>query len=276
MEQPIDGKISDKEEVFQVSKTVYGPVKSWRFGQSLGIDPLFYTSTCSFNCIYCQLGHIQNITTEFKDYVSTAKVLEDYRVAVAGQEVDWVMFSGSGEPTLAKNLGDISGGIKQLSPPVPQAILTNGVHLGLPEVQRNLRGMDKVIIKLDAPSERVLRLVNRPAAGVSWANIMAAIHSFQQSYRGELEIQVMLMPINRNAVDELCQQLKKINPHRVQLNTPQRAYPLGWHRENRGNHCGIHDHKTAALKTLESAEMRAIEEVIVKQTGLSVLSIYGD
>ena len=166
----INRNINSKEEVFQVSKTVYGPVKSWRFGQSLGIDPLFYTSTCSFNCIYCQLGHIQNITTEFKDYVSTAKVLEDYRAVVAGQEVDWVMFSGSGEPTLAKNLGDISGGIKQLSSSVPQAILTNGVHLGLPEVQRNLRGMDKVIIKLDAPSERLLRLVNRPAAGVSWEN----------------------------------------------------------------------------------------------------------
>ncbi|MEK6624776.1 MAG: radical SAM protein, partial [Bdellovibrionota bacterium] len=36
------------------TQTVYGPVKSWRFGQSLGIDPIFHVSTCSFNCIYCQ------------------------------------------------------------------------------------------------------------------------------------------------------------------------------------------------------------------------------
>ena len=58
-------------EIFDNKSTVYGPVKSWRFGMSLGIDPIFVTSTCSFNCIYCQLGNIQDITTNFKEYVTT-------------------------------------------------------------------------------------------------------------------------------------------------------------------------------------------------------------
>ena len=95
----------DKEKIFQLSRTVYGPVLSWRFGQSLGIDPLFHTSTCSFNCIYCQLGQIQKITGRIKVYVDTAKVLADYREVANGRQIDIIMYSGSGEPTLAENLG---------------------------------------------------------------------------------------------------------------------------------------------------------------------------
>lgn len=36
--------------------TVYGPVPSWRFGRSLGIDVIAPPTKCTFNCIYCQLG----------------------------------------------------------------------------------------------------------------------------------------------------------------------------------------------------------------------------
>ena len=38
--------------------TIYGPVDSWRFGKSLGVDLIVQTSICSYNCVYCQLGSI--------------------------------------------------------------------------------------------------------------------------------------------------------------------------------------------------------------------------
>ena len=265
----------NKEQTFQLSKTVYGPVNSWRFGQSLGIDPLFHTSTCSFNCIYCQLGHIQNITTQIKDYVATEKVLQDYREIREGlpleQPIDIIMYSGSGEPTLARNLGDIARGIKSHDPHIPQAVLTNAVHLGLAQVQESLQSIDKVILKLDAPQEKIFQAINRPAPGVTLTKVLNGIQSFKRNYSGEIEVQIMLMPINQNTISDWCDYLKKINPQKIQINSPKRAYPLQWHRENRGNHHGIHDHETRVLKVLPKEEKAKIAKIIYKQTGIETL-----
>lgn len=86
--------------------SVYGPVDSWRFGKSIGIDLLMDPSTCSFNCTYCQLGFIQRITRDRKIYVPTKKVIEDFENS-NWQNCDVVTFSGSGEPTLALNIGEV-------------------------------------------------------------------------------------------------------------------------------------------------------------------------
>ena len=222
----------DKEKSFQLSKTVYGPVQSWRFGLSLGIDPLFHTSTCSFNCCYCQLGHIQNITTEIKVFVPTQKVLEDYKTVTTenehkGQNIDIIMFSGSGEPCLAANLGEISLGLRQLSPSVPQAVLTNAVHLSVPLVQKNLQGMDKVVVKVDAFDEEMLHPLNRPAEGVTLKSILEGVHSFKKGFGGEIETQTMIMSRSKKHIDSMCRVLAEINPQTVQLNTPPKGLPPG-------------------------------------------------
>lgn len=84
--------------------SVYGPVPSWRAGKSLGIDLILHTSTCSFNCIYCQLGAIQNVTNIRRLFVSTKQVIDDFFNS-NWQSADIITYSGSGEPTLATNLG---------------------------------------------------------------------------------------------------------------------------------------------------------------------------
>ena len=262
----------DKEETFQLSKTVYGPIDSWRFGKSLGVDPLFLTSTCSFNCIYCQLGFIQNITNQIKIYVPTSRVIADYQRIAKEKKFDIIMYSGSGEPTLAENLGEIAAQIKAISPDTPQAILTNGVHLGEKVVQNNLQLMDKVIVKLDANSEKTLQLINRPTAGVTMASILAGIESFKRNYKGNIEVQTMLMGVNQKNIDQLCKYLKKISPKKVQLNIPSRAYPMKWYRENRGNHLDIHDHETRTLKCASVQTVTKIKDSIYKQTKIPVLT----
>ena len=57
--------------------TVYGPVASWRFGWSLGVDLILSTSVCSLNCVYCQLGPIQERTNERREFLPTERVLAD-------------------------------------------------------------------------------------------------------------------------------------------------------------------------------------------------------
>ena len=92
--------------------SVYGPVSSWRFGRSLGIDPIGPSSTCSFNCVYCQLGEIQNHTALRQVLISTEQILEDLE-KFAPWDVDVVTLSGSGEPTLALNLREILAAVKE-------------------------------------------------------------------------------------------------------------------------------------------------------------------
>jgi wyosine [tRNA(Phe)-imidazoG37] synthetase (radical SAM superfamily) len=259
----------------QNQKAVYGPVRSWRFGQSLGIDPIFEVSTCSFNCIYCQLGNIQHVTAERKVYVSTQKVIEDFKeVLASGAHFDVITFSGSGEPTLATNLGEIGHELKKLSPQTPLLVLTNSTNLRLPEVQADLQVMDRVIVKLDAPDNKTLQQMNRPSAGVSLEKIMEGILAFKKIYKGELDVQMMFMPLNIGQIENLAELLKQIQPDVVQLNTPLRPYPIGWNRDSRGNHNPNPNYQTRTLRVITKEEAKHIEDTLRAETGLNVLSVY--
>src|SRR5688572_4532892 len=130
------------------TSTVYGHVRSWRVGQSLGVDMLFTSSICSFRCVYCQLGKIEIPTTERKVYVATEKVLADLE-ASAWEQADVITFSGSGEPTLAANLGETICAIKARTGK-PVMVLTNATMLNDPGVRADLMAADKVFCKLDA------------------------------------------------------------------------------------------------------------------------------
>ncbi|MBT4791090.1 MAG: radical SAM protein [Halobacteriovoraceae bacterium] len=249
--------------------TVYGPVKSWRFGMSLGIDPIFEVSTCSFNCVYCQLGQIQDITNTRKEFVSTEQVITDYKAILQAHDViDVITFSGSGEPTLATNLGEISDEIRKISPDTPQFILTNATLLGDPTVIKDLLKLDKVTVKLDATNEELFQKINRPAMGVSFKQTWEWMVKFRSIYTGEFEVQMMLMPMNKIELGELSHRLKILRPDLVQINTPKRPYPLSWHRENRGNHENIFDYKVSELKTMPKDEAQNIVTQLEANTGL--------
>jgi wyosine [tRNA(Phe)-imidazoG37] synthetase (radical SAM superfamily) len=254
-------------------KTVYGPVHSWRFGSSLGLDPIFEISTCSFNCIYCQLGNIQKITTERKIYVPTEKVIADFKEFL-DKPFEVITFSGSGEPTLALNLKEIAEQIKILKPQIPLLCLTNSTLLHLPEVQENLQIMDRVIVKLDAGDNKTLQQMNRPADGVSLESIIAGIKAFKAVYKGKLDVQMMFMPVNLNQLEDLAILLKEIQPDTVQLNTPLRPYPIEWNRDSRGNHTENRTYTTRTLKVVSKKEAETIQNTLRERTNLNILSVY--
>ena len=57
---------------------VFGPVPSRRLGRSLGVD-LVPFKTCTYDCIYCQLGRTTNKTLERREWVPTSEVVEQVK-----------------------------------------------------------------------------------------------------------------------------------------------------------------------------------------------------
>lgn len=252
--------------------TVYGPVDSWRFGRSLGIDLIRDISTCSFNCIYCQLGNIQDKTMERRYFVSTAEVLADLEQS-PWQEADIITLSGSGEPTLALNCGEVIHALKGLTGK-PVMVLTNGTLLHLPEVRRELLEADLIAVKLDAATDAGLQQMNRPVPGVTLDKIIEGAVALRQGYTGKLAIQTMFMPANLKEAEALAEVIRRIQPDEVQLNTPKRPYPLVWNVDSRGNHTGITEYPTAQLKTVSVEDADALEALLAQKTGVPILSIY--
>ncbi len=215
--------------------SVYGPVKSWRYSRSLGVDPIGARSTCSFNCVYCQLGEIELKTSDRQVFVPTSKILQDLQ-AFAPWDVDVITLSGSGEPTLALNLAEIISSIKQLTHK-PVAVLTNATLLNNLEVRQALCLADKVSVKLDAISQQQLKLIDRPVEGINWEYIWSGLKKFRVEYTGELGIQTMILtPWNRETKTEYIRLMRSLLPDEIQLNTPTRPKPLKHQLEARGNH----------------------------------------
>jgi wyosine [tRNA(Phe)-imidazoG37] synthetase (radical SAM superfamily) len=205
-------------------KTVYGPVPSWRLGKSLGIDPVC-EKTCSFDCVYCQLGGTENKKIERKKFVEEKKVEEELQQALQKIKPDVVTFSGMGEPTLALNLAEILDTVKKKAVQ-PVAVLTNSSLLSLEGVRKDLQGFDLVCAKLDACNSRLFEEINRPAKGIAFEQTLAGIKKFRKEFSGKLALQMMFVAQNKEKAREMASLAMEIKPDMVQINTPLRKCPV--------------------------------------------------
>jgi len=200
---------------------IYGPVPSWRLGRSLGVDLLSPKGkACSFNCVYCQLGETIYTTMERGEFVLLARLAEELE-EVKGIAADYVTFSGTGEPTLASNLGQAIELARSIFH-FPVAVLTNSSLMFRKDVRRDLSEADVVVAKLDAHNEELFQRVNRPVAGLLFDDIVEGIRLFRKEFKGKLCLQIMFMESNKAFVKEIAQVASSLLPDEVQLNTPLR------------------------------------------------------
>jgi wyosine [tRNA(Phe)-imidazoG37] synthetase (radical SAM superfamily) len=252
------------------NKCVYGPVDSWRLGRSLGIDVLCIDSICSFACVYCQLGKINRITSEQGVFVETSKILEDLR-ASDWQIADVITFSGSGEPTLAANLGEAIAAIRELTGK-PIAVLTNSTLLWQDDVRREISLADRIFCKLDAWSDDSLRRIDRPAPGITLETIIEGIKRLRSEFRGFLAIQTMLLgQPSESELRSLSAILREIGPDEVELNLPLRPIPEEWHLESRGNNTEAGE-GAKKLRSVTKETAGEIGKEIARMTGLRVIT----
>ncbi|MDY0060487.1 MAG: radical SAM protein [Myxococcota bacterium] len=203
---------------------LYGPVPSRRLGHSLGIDLIPY-KTCSYDCLYCQLGRTTERTCARRETVPPAELLAELRQKLAqGPPPDYLGLAGAGEPTLYSRLGELIVGIKRLTD-IPVAVLTNGSLLWQPAVRQSLQEADLVLPSLDAGDEETFQRVNRPDAEVTFSRLIDGLVTFRQEFRGPVWLEVFLLPgINDSpaSLDRIAAHARRIAPTRVQLNTVAR------------------------------------------------------
>ena len=221
-------------------KYLYGPVHSWRFGKSLGVDPIYKTSICSFNCVYCQLGFIQKIQIKRENFISS-KSFEQEVYSSNFDNLKVITFSGNGEPTLAKNIKDLLGIVKKKYQEIPTHLLTNSTLLNHKETIHDILDFDEICCKLDAIDSKEMAKINRPDKNINTDQILKGILSLRDKYCRVLSIQIMLLKNSNIDLEKWLSILKKIQPDKIYLNLPKRPYPKKWRLEYRGDHIKASD-----------------------------------
>lgn len=207
-----------------MNKYTFGPVPSRRLGFSLGVD-IIPRKYCTFDCIYCQVGRTTNQQIQRKSFFNPHEIANEIIEKTKRlPRVDYITFSGSGEPTLNSDIGWIIGEIKRrLDKPV--SVITNASLLHDGEVRKDLERADIVLPSLDSASEDIFRYIDRPHSLIEINTIIEGMKRFRNIYKGRIWLEIMLIKDVNDDAEEL-ERLKKISEYlevdKIQLNTVTR------------------------------------------------------
>ncbi|MDK2831568.1 MAG: hypothetical protein PWQ75_1320 [Methanolobus sp.] len=218
-------------------RIIYGPILSRRLGRSLGVDVIKTLETkknCNFDCVYCQLGHVPlkiTRTDNVKGVVSPEEVVEGLRTYHKNiEDLDYITFSGTCEPTLNSGLGEMIKGIKEISPH-PVCVITNSSLVDKENIRRNLSEADLVVATLVSGYEETFNAINRPAEDITLENIINGLKKIRRmDKRPILSIEVMMVdsnidfPVNHTEreIEKLKEVLIEINPDEIEILTVSR------------------------------------------------------
>lgn len=214
-------------------RTLFGPVLSRRLGVSLGVD-LVPHKTCTLDCVYCECGATTHLTLRRKEYVSVDRVKAELRKYLSHNEkIDYITFSGSGEPTLNDGIGEIIQFLKSDYPGYKVAVLTNSTLFDRLAVREQVKNADVVMASLDAGTDQCFRQVNRPHPQLDLQGVIDGISAFGKTFDGRLLLEYFAVG-NVNDSDEDLQQLKeifqRIDSKGIVVNTLDRPGTKGWVR----------------------------------------------
>ncbi len=239
---------------------IYGPINSRRLGRSLGVNLLpTDRKLCSFDCVYCQYGPTRSRTLSpaRESLPAVEEVLRAVEKALkAHPDIDYLTFSGNGEPTLHPDFPAIASAVRRLRdeirPAAHLATFSNATTVHLPRIQEALTIFDVPIMKLDAGDPETLATVNRPAPGVKLARIIAGLRDVPNLVIQSVLVAGRVTNVKGPAFEAWVSALSEIGPTRVQIYSTDR--PVA----------------EAGVETVPPATLRRIAEEVSTRTGLHV------
>jgi wyosine [tRNA(Phe)-imidazoG37] synthetase (radical SAM superfamily) len=212
-------------------KHIFGPVPSRRLGVSLGID-LVPHKVCTLNCIYCEVGYTTNLILERKEYVKIDNVINELDLKLrSSPKLDYITFSGAGEPTLNNRLGDIIHYIKKNYSQYKIAVLTNGTLFSESSVRNECLEADLIIPSLDAITNKKFKQINRPHHSLDNKTIIDGLIELRKQFKKDIWLEIFLVPGLNDTDSEISllkENILKINPDKVQLNSLDRPGVEEW------------------------------------------------
>ena len=210
-------------------KHVFGPVPSRRLGISLGVD-LVVSKSCNLNCIFCECGATKKIQLERQRFKDMNEILEEISTVLTDIQPDYITFSGSGEPTLSLDLGNISKAIKEdLKYQGKICLITNSLLLADENLMKELEYIDLIVPTLNTLTQDIFEKIVRPDYRTSVEEIRKGFINLNKSnYKGKIWIEIFILEnINdsdKNFVD-IANFLKSenIKYDKIQLNTIDRV-----------------------------------------------------
>jgi len=204
---------------------LFGPVFSRRLGISLGLD-IVKAGHCSFDCVYCEAGKTDIKTLDPSGSANAKEVIDNLNNYFAHHKgkIDYLTFSGTGEPTLNPYIGDIIKKIKKKFK-IPLCLLTNSSMLSDHDLVSAIAPCDLIMPSLDAISDAVFHRINRPIPGVYTELILIGLKKLITIAKGRVIIEIMLVKginDNDNELSRLSDTINKLQPHGVVLNTVYR------------------------------------------------------
>ncbi|MBO5689882.1 MAG: radical SAM protein [Lentisphaeria bacterium] len=214
-----------------MSRYVFGPIASRRLGRSLGVD-LVRAKTCSLDCVYCEAGATTRHTLERTEAVPVDDVIAELRSLLStAPELDYVTFSGAGEPTLNSRIGDVIAFLKKEFPQYRTCLLTNACGFFDPALRQELTGLDVVIPSLDASNEEEFQKINRPAPGLTFPMLMEGLQAFCQESSARILLELFIVPgVNDSpeSVERFAGLIRTLRLDRIQLNMLDRPGVASW------------------------------------------------
>jgi wyosine [tRNA(Phe)-imidazoG37] synthetase (radical SAM superfamily) len=199
---------------------IFGPVPSRRLGQSLGID-LIPPKTCTYDCLYCQVGRTTCLTAEPGLFVPTGEVIEELKDVIEKTHPDTITLAGSGEPTLHSEIDQVISLVKDVTD-TRVALLTNGSLLWRKEVRDRVLGADLIMPTLTTVFEKTFRKIHRPHRGLELPSIIEGLKELRKEYGGVVLLEIVLLSgINDNMkeLEGMKDVIEDISPDKIQLNT---------------------------------------------------------
>jgi wyosine [tRNA(Phe)-imidazoG37] synthetase (radical SAM superfamily) len=209
-------------------KVVFGPVPSRRLGYVIGVNNI-KAGVCSYDCIYCPIGKTNycsictnNCLSPYELHLSVKNKLEELKKN--GKKIEYIIFSGSGEPTLDSNLAKEIELLREFGYKI--AVYTNSAHLWNENIQQNLMFADYVSLKIDTVNEETWLKLNRPNQRLKYDHVLEGIKEFTRNFKGIISTETTLIKSYNDSPDEIEQLskfLNSLNPTVAYFMTPR--YP---------------------------------------------------
>jgi len=212
-------------------KHLFGPIISRRLGLSLGVDLVPY-KVCSLDCVYCEVGSTTKLTIQRDNYINTEDILSELKRFLDRQpKIDFITFSGAGEPTLNINIEKIIYEIKRLWPQYRLALITNSTMFTDEKLCKALYKCDLILPSLDAVSDEAFKKINRPHSSLSPQVMIDSLAKFRKQFSNQIWLEIFFLEGINDTEDELLllrQACEIIKPDRIQINALDRPGAVDW------------------------------------------------